>query len=301
MLKACESFPEGCIIFLDELDALATSRSTGVCVVLASLLRCLGACCNSLLALVPLLVLLPLHVHARSLPASSSSSPCACSSLCFPLNLTLVAEMHEATRRVLGVLLRHLDGFDSAGKRTVVIGATNRKQVGALGPLSWQMAFLLAAQTNSVSTGTSGCGSMRGCQPRPPLALCCPRIFVHYLLQDLDPALISRFSTSVNFGLPSEACRCACGSISARALQPSVSAKPGRPAADMLTLFQCVRAYLPARRQGRDSAAVLPPLGRRRAAGGCACDPGAGGARPQRHLRAGGASLGLQGGCPGDP
>lgn len=37
--------------------------------------------------------------------------------------------MHEATRRVLGVLLRHLDGFDSTNKRTVVIGATNRKQV----------------------------------------------------------------------------------------------------------------------------------------------------------------------------
>lgn len=89
MLKACEPFPDGCIIFLDELDSLATSRST---------------------------------------------------------------EMHEATRRVLGVLLRHLDGFDSTSKRTVVIGATNRKQ-------------------------------------------------------DLDPALISRFSTSINFGLPSQQCR----------------------------------------------------------------------------------------------
>ena len=31
MLKACESFPDGCIIFLDELDALATSRSSGAC------------------------------------------------------------------------------------------------------------------------------------------------------------------------------------------------------------------------------------------------------------------------------
>jgi SpoVK/Ycf46/Vps4 family AAA+-type ATPase len=34
--------------------------------------------------------------------------------------------MHEATRRILGVLLRQLDGFE--GKRSIVIGATNRKQ-----------------------------------------------------------------------------------------------------------------------------------------------------------------------------
>lgn len=37
------------------------------------------------------------------------------------------SEMHEATRRLLGVLLRHLDGFES-NKRSVVIAATNRKQ-----------------------------------------------------------------------------------------------------------------------------------------------------------------------------
>ena len=36
-------------------------------------------------------------------------------------------EMHEATRRLLGVLLRHLDGFET-NKRSVVIAATNRKQ-----------------------------------------------------------------------------------------------------------------------------------------------------------------------------
>jgi len=36
-------------------------------------------------------------------------------------------EMHEATRRLLSVLLRRIDGLDSRG-RTVVVAATNRKQ-----------------------------------------------------------------------------------------------------------------------------------------------------------------------------
>lgn len=87
VFKAAEQLP-GCIIFLDEVDSLATSRNS---------------------------------------------------------------EMHEATRRLLGVLLRHLDGFET-NKRSVVIAATNRKE-------------------------------------------------------DLDPALLSRFNTSVQFGLPDEACR----------------------------------------------------------------------------------------------
>lgn len=63
-LQAADGFPEGCIIFLDELDSLATTRGS---------------------------------------------------------------EMHEATRRILGVLLRHIDGFDSK-KRSIVVGATNRPQ-----------------------------------------------------------------------------------------------------------------------------------------------------------------------------
>jgi len=87
-LAAADSLPEGCIIFLDELDALATSRS---------------------------------------------------------------GDMHEATRRLLGVLLRHMDGFDTS-KRSVIVGATNRAQ-------------------------------------------------------DLDNALLSRFSAVVEFGLPDETCR----------------------------------------------------------------------------------------------
>ena len=60
-------------------------------------------------------------------------------------------DMHEATRRMLGVLLRFLDGFDQE-KRAVVVGATN----------------------------TPG---------------------------DLDPALRSRFSANIEFGLPDERCR----------------------------------------------------------------------------------------------
>ena len=89
-LQACDQFPDGCVIFLDELDSLATKRG---------------------------------------------------------------GDMHEATRRILGVLLRHLDGFDHS-KRTVVIGATNRPQ-------------------------------------------------------DLDAALISRFSATIPFNLPDERCRAA--------------------------------------------------------------------------------------------
>ncbi|XP_031394115.1 katanin p60 ATPase-containing subunit A-like 1 [Punica granatum] len=58
------------------------------------------------------------------------------------------SEMHEATRRILSVLLRQIDGFEQ-DKKVVVIAATNRKQ-------------------------------------------------------DLDPALISRFDSMINFGLPDQ-------------------------------------------------------------------------------------------------
>ena len=37
------------------------------------------------------------------------------------------SEMHEATRRLLGVLLRQLDGFGPQSK-SIVVGATNRRQ-----------------------------------------------------------------------------------------------------------------------------------------------------------------------------
>lgn len=87
-LAAIDRFKDGAVLFLDELDSLATARGS---------------------------------------------------------------DMHEATRRTLGVLLRHLDGFDLS-KKTVVIGATNRPD-------------------------------------------------------DLDSALLSRFSATIHFGLPTENCR----------------------------------------------------------------------------------------------
>ncbi|PRW59773.1 cell division cycle 48-like protein [Chlorella sorokiniana] len=148
MLKTCEQFPDGCIIFLDELDALATSRST---------------------------------------------------------------EMHEATRRVLGVLLRHLDGFDSTNKRTVVIGATNRKQ-------------------------------------------------------DLDPALISRFSTSVNFGLPNESCRAEILKQYARHLGDAevlavAHATPGMAGRDLKDICeQAERRWASKIIRGQAQKGQLPPL-----------------------------------------
>lgn len=84
IFDACESI-ENCILFMDEIDSLATSRN---------------------------------------------------------------GEMHEATRRILSVLLRKIDGFNQ-NNGTILIGATNRKD-------------------------------------------------------DLDPALLSRFNTSIEFGLPNE-------------------------------------------------------------------------------------------------
>ncbi|OMO76894.1 hypothetical protein CCACVL1_15353 [Corchorus capsularis] len=62
--------------------------------------------------------------------------------------ITRDGEIHEATRRLLSVLLRQIDGFEQ-DKKVVVIAATNRKQ-------------------------------------------------------DLDPALISRFDSLIEFGLPDE-------------------------------------------------------------------------------------------------
>ncbi|KAL4443429.1 hypothetical protein ABPG75_011166 [Micractinium tetrahymenae] len=65
VLHQCESFPEGAVVFLDELDSVMSSRDD---------------------------------------------------------------HLHETTKRMLGILLRHLEGLDGDDqRRTVFIGATNRK------------------------------------------------------------------------------------------------------------------------------------------------------------------------------
>ena len=66
IFRKCSSLRDGCIIFLDEVDSLVTSRGGST-------------------------------------------------------------EMHEASRRILGVLLKEVDGFEE-GSRSIVIAATNRKQ-----------------------------------------------------------------------------------------------------------------------------------------------------------------------------
>ena len=67
----------------------------------------------------PWLKTLPYWHSTGSAAACSSTHNCWCA--------CRGADMHEATRRLLGVLLRQLDGFD-ANKRSVVVGATNRME-----------------------------------------------------------------------------------------------------------------------------------------------------------------------------
>lgn len=92
-------FPNGAVIFIDELDSLATTRGN---------------------------------------------------------------DMHEATRRMLGVLLRYLDGFDQ-NKRAVVVGATNVP--GDLVGIDTDL------QTLSLSLSHSCCAHSTLAGPGPSLAI----------------------------------------------------------------------------------------------------------------------------------
>jgi SpoVK/Ycf46/Vps4 family AAA+-type ATPase len=157
ILKLCESFPAaaaargggGCIVFIDELDALATTRGGG--------------------------------------------------------------DMHEATRRVLGVLLRHLDGFEGR-KGSIVVGATNRKQ-------------------------------------------------------DLDPALRSRFSATIEFPLPDELGRKGIIAKYAKHLKESeldelarvTDGMSGRDLRDVAEIAE--RAWASKVIRGKEERGRLPPMG----------------------------------------
>lgn len=78
--------------------------------------------------------------------------------------------MHEASRRILSVLLQKVEGFSSA-KKTTVICATNRYNL---------MAVLLYTFCQSADTITDN------------------------RKQDLDSALISRFDLCIRYDLPDE-------------------------------------------------------------------------------------------------
>eukprot|EP00878_Enallax_costatus_P021941 GHUV01023255.1.p1 GENE.GHUV01023255.1~~GHUV01023255.1.p1 ORF type:complete len:291 (+),score=55.39 GHUV01023255.1:158-1030(+) len=113
LFKACESLG-GCIIFLDELDSLATSRDR--------------------------------------------------------------SDMHEASRRLLGVLLREIDGFDNTLGSDTSAGGPTTTGVSTKGSGSSRRSVLIGATNRR---------------------------------QDLDAALLSRFDVSIHFGLPDEQCRAA--------------------------------------------------------------------------------------------
>jgi SpoVK/Ycf46/Vps4 family AAA+-type ATPase len=113
-------FPNGAVIFIDELDSLATTRGS---------------------------------------------------------------DMHEATRRMLGVLLRYLDGFDQ-NKRAVVVGATNVP--GDLVGIDTDLYAPTDSQTLRLSDSLTRAALVQRSQ---------------------DPALRSRFSANIEFGLPDEQCR----------------------------------------------------------------------------------------------
>lgn len=144
--KAADSLP-GSIIFLDELDSLATTRSARYWCsrALTSLLGTSSSAGHAKVHHLPGYINCSLSM--RRLPEMCTAMtdwlsmpwltalPCwhtadwaaACSSAHDFLRACRGADMHEATRRLLGVLLRQLDGFD-ANKRSVVVGATNRME-----------------------------------------------------------------------------------------------------------------------------------------------------------------------------
>eukprot|EP00775_Hariotina_reticulata_P002482 gene2482-2786_t len=132
LFQSCEALG-GAIIFLDELDSLATSRDR--------------------------------------------------------------ADMHEASRRVLGVLLREIDGFENSS----IAPAGGSQAACAVGKGSGALAAAAGGGGGGGGGGTCSSSSRQGSV----------LIGATNRRQDLDAALLSRFDLSVHFGLPDEACRTA--------------------------------------------------------------------------------------------
>ena len=114
--------------------------------------------------------------------------------------------MHEATRRLLGVLLQHLDGFD------------HKKKTGGCTACWWVYCLLVGVlpaeaalpcrtccSRNINPEQVSSCCVAFSCLISPPA--CAVFIGATNRKADLDPALRSRFAASVKFDLPGEEAR----------------------------------------------------------------------------------------------
>lgn len=107
----------GCIIFLDELDSLAPDRCD----------RCARAAAAGWMPRTAVGGPPPPKASSAAAPARLPHrihflSPCI--TLC---DCRENPSAHEASRRLLSVLLREIDGFETSEQRSIVIGATNRK------------------------------------------------------------------------------------------------------------------------------------------------------------------------------
>ena len=142
IFKAAEDLG-GAILFLDEIDSLATERrrasnSNPISHPHPKLGKhpCEGLThsyspCSSNSAVPHKMKRRPLRGHTggsapglavwQAFPNSGGSS---CEEPDGPLRAARSGDMNEATRRLLGVLLRQMDGFASANNRSVVVGAT---------------------------------------------------------------------------------------------------------------------------------------------------------------------------------
>ena len=125
--------------------------------------------------------------------------------------------MHEATRRLLGVLLRQLDGFGPQSK-SIVVGATNRRQdldPALLSRFDAAVTFGLPSEPNRCALAHHA----YACTWHISRSLACAGVVTCMLeahanpalinsRKDLDPALLSSLDAAVTFGLPSAADRC---------------------------------------------------------------------------------------------